>query len=79
MSKNPGRKYSKDGVIDIYVYWVCDKAGCGKQNNRRISKYDRTLVKGSCPILNTDDTCDSCGKIVHEPIFIEVDPFQDKL
>ena len=66
------KKYLSDGRVATYAYWVCDKTHCGKQNNREIYKYDRTLVTGPCPIINTDDTCDHCGFSVHEPIFIEV-------
>jgi len=78
MKKKRGRKILKDGQIEVYVYWVCDKHGCGKQNNRILYKYDRELRKDSCPIVNTDDTCDACGKKIHEPVFIEIDPFQNK-
>ena len=62
----------------VFAYFICDKAYCKHQNNRKITKYDRELIKGYCPIINTDDTCDKCGNSIREPIYIEVDPYQKK-
>jgi len=58
-------------TTEVYAYFTCDKAGCGKQNIRLLKKY-RSTGSGNRPILNSDDVCDFCGMPIHEPAYIEV-------
>jgi hypothetical protein len=69
------REYLPDGRVETYVYFICDKVGCEKQNNRKIYRYDRSLQTGALPIIHTEEICAYCGKGIHEPDLIEVDPF----
>ena len=69
------RKFLDDGSVETYVYFMCDKIGCGKQNYRRIFYFDRTILNKACPIKNIDDTCTYCHKDIHEPIYVIVDPY----
>ena len=69
------RHYLPDGRVETYVYFMCDKVGCEKQNNRHIYRHDRSLTTGNHPIRHTEEVCAYCGKRIYEPDYIEVDPF----
>ena len=58
-------------VEEVSVYFTCDKIGCGKQNMRKIVKYNREGNKDWRPIVNSDDVCDYCDRYIHEPAYIE--------
>ena len=65
-----------EGSLTTLAYFICDKPTCRAQNTRKLTKYDRTIAKGSLPIINFEDSCDRCGQYIREPIYIEFNPFK---
>ncbi len=43
----------------MYVFFICDKIGCGKTSYRMIEDS----------VMPNDDTCDHCNKSIHEPVY----------
>jgi hypothetical protein len=68
-------RYQQTNVKEAYVYWVCDKISCNKRNYRRITKVDRSMGPASYSVHN-DDICDNCCELIHEPVYIEFDPYK---
>lgn len=45
-----------------YIYWICDKRLCQKENHRKLYKDEIIL----------DDKCDYCSGYIAEPIMNEL-------
>lgn len=45
-----------------YIYWVCDKRHCQKENHRKLYR-DEIII---------DDNCDYCSGYIKEPIMTEL-------
>ena len=54
----------------VSVYFKCDKVKCGRKNNRKIVRFDRSEAPG--PYLYFNDECDYCGREIHEPLYIDI-------
>lgn len=76
MSKKK-KKNIKVKYIEVFSYFTCDKPDCRKQNIRKLLKYDRG--NNYCPIANTDDVCDYCGAYIHEPSYVDMNPYQENI
>lgn len=64
-----------DRIETQYVYWVCDKLGCNRKNQRKINIFIRDGEPSPYDIYN-DDCCDKCNERIHEPLFIRYNPFR---
>jgi hypothetical protein len=49
----------------MYVYFLCDKVGCGKKNYIVIEDNEKIY----------DTQCTYCDRHIHEPVLLEQEPF----